>query len=91
MWIANQVAAPALLEQPRKTKMRRLSEWEFLVKSGLLEELVTASCMFGSIHLKEFLFLACFLDGLSLCRTCTRDYEHAPTAGKWTAFCDIYG
>ena len=44
MWIANQVAAPALLEQPRKTKMRRLSEWEFLVKSGLLEELVTASC-----------------------------------------------
>ena len=84
MWIANQVAAPALLEQPRKTKMRRLSEWEFLVKSGLLEELVTASCMFGSIHLKEFLFLACFLDGQSLCRTCTRDYEHVPIAGKWT-------
>lgn len=52
-----------MLEQPRKTKMHRLSEWEFLVKSGLLEELVTASCMFGSIHLKEFLFLACFWMG----------------------------
>ena len=52
MWKASQIHAPGLLEQPRKTKMRRLSEWQFLVLQGLIEELITASCMFGSIQLK---------------------------------------
>lgn len=84
LWKACQVEALALLEQPRKSKMRRLSEWEFLVASGLAQEFITASCMFGSIHLKEFVFLACGLEGESLCRRCSKDHEHVQIAGQWT-------
>ena len=81
---AYQVEAPGLLEQPRKSKMRRLEEWEFLVQNQWAEEHVTASCMFGSIHLKEFVFLTCFLEGQRLSRKCSRDHEHVKIKGKWT-------
>ena len=64
--------------------MRRLSEWEFLVSNAWAEEHFTASCMFGSIHLKEFVFLTCFLDGKSSSRKCSRDRQHVRIEGKWT-------
>eukprot|EP00435_Cladocopium_sp_Y103_P034036 s1336_g8.t1 len=81
---ASQVEAPGLLEQPRKSKMRKLDEWQFLVSHQWAEEYITASCMFGSIHLKEFVFLACCLDGMSLSRKCSKDHEHVQIAGKYT-------
>eukprot|EP00435_Cladocopium_sp_Y103_P031603 s2642_g8.t1 len=84
MWKASQVEAPGLLEQPRKSKMKKLSEWRYLIEAGLAEEFATASCMFGSIHQKEFVFLLCFLEGERISRKCSRDHEHIPIEGKWT-------
>ena len=51
---------PGLLEQPHKSKMRKLLEWLYLVTNGLASETWTASCGYGSPHLKEFVFLHTF-------------------------------
>ena len=79
-----QVRAPGLLEQPKRSKMRRLSEWLYLIEVGLAKEFFTASCMYGSPHLKEFVFLTCWLDGSLMSRKCSRDHEHVQIAGKYT-------
>ena len=84
VWKGSQVEAPFMLEQPRKTKMKKLSEWRFLVESGLAEEFWTASCMFGSIHNKEFIFLCAHLDDALLHRKCSRDHTHVPIQGSYT-------
>eukprot|EP00435_Cladocopium_sp_Y103_P055970 s92_g18.t1 len=79
-----QVRAPCLLEQPRRTKMRRLAEWIYFLENLLAEEVWTASCMFGSIHLKEFVFLCACMDATPLHRRCSRDHVHVKIEGKYT-------
>eukprot|EP00435_Cladocopium_sp_Y103_P062393 s584_g24.t1 len=48
VYVAARLNKPGLLEQPRKTKMRKLSEWIFLLECQLAEEQWTASCAFGT-------------------------------------------
>ena len=48
IYVGARLHKPGLLEQPRKSKMRKLEEWIFLVLAGFAEEQWTASCAFGS-------------------------------------------
>ena len=43
--VASDMGCPGLLEQPRRTKMRRLEEWQRLLELGKAEEIWTASCL----------------------------------------------
>lgn len=81
---------PGLLEQPRKSKMRRLEEWIALLALGLAEENWAASCAYGSPHQKEFVFLSTGLPAGDLHRKCTRDHQHIPIQGKWTKQSAVY-
>ena len=84
------MGCPGLLEQPRRTKMRRLEEWQRLVELGKAEEIWTASCMFGSIHNKEFIFLFCHLAAQNLHRKCDRSHMHVKVPGQFTKTSAVY-
>ena len=80
-----------LLEQPRRSKMRWLQEWQRLLELGA-KETFTASCMFGSIHQKEFALLGANMHVELLHRACSRDHQHVVIQGKLTkpsaTYCD---
>eukprot|EP00438_Fugacium_kawagutii_P012773 Skav217633 [mRNA] locus=scaffold1334:5610:19402:- [translate_table: standard] len=84
IYAASYFGAPGLLEQPRRTKMKRLQEWIFLVCSGLANEVWTASCMFGSPHQKEFIFLHTNMNAQSLHRKCDHSHSHVKVQGQYT-------
>ena len=70
--------------------MRKLSEWIFLLEHLLAEEQWTASCAFGSIHLKEFVLLCTGLPSNMLHRKCSRDHDHVPIQGSYTKASAVY-
>ena len=82
--LAADLNTPGLLEQPRRSKMRRLSEWQTLVLLGRAEETWTASCMWGSPHQKEFIFLTVHMEASVLHRKCDKSHSHIRIEGKWT-------
>eukprot|EP00435_Cladocopium_sp_Y103_P040350 s366_g11.t1 len=84
MYLAAIYDIPALLEQPRRTKMKRLSEWRFLLENELAAETWLASCQYGSPHQKEFVFLATFEEVVKLHRKCSKDHDHIKIEGQWT-------
>ena len=74
---------PCLLEQPRKSKMRKLAEWAYLLSVGLAYEEWLASCMYGSPHKKEFVFLAAAIDVRAIHMKCSGDHDHIPIQGSY--------
>ena len=84
------MGVPGLLEQPRRSKMRKLAEWVFLLSAGRAFETWLASCQYGSPHLKEFVFLSTFEEAGGLHRRCSRDHVHVKIQGKWTKPSAIY-
>ena len=88
--LASDMGCPGLLEQPRRTKMRRLDEWQRLLELGKAEEVWTASCMFGSIRHKEFVFLSCHLLAGALARKCDRRHQHVKVQGQYTKSSAVY-
>ena len=90
IYIGARLHKPGLLEQPRKSKMRKLEEWIFLVLAGFAEEQWTASCAFGSPHQKEFVFLCTGLPSAMLHRKCSRDHQHVPIQGVYTKPSAVY-
>ena len=76
-------------EQPRRSKMRWLSEWRRLVALGAVQ-CVVASCAYGSPHQKEFGLIGVnvILDGIA--RSCPRNHQHIPIQGKYTKPSAIY-
>ena len=78
------VRAPCTLEQPRKSKMKKLPEWIFLLEAGLAYEEWLASCMYGSPHKKEFVFLAANVALHPLHLKCSGDHVHVPIQGAFT-------
>lgn len=86
-----QASIPALLEQPRRTKMRALAEWKFLVEvMRRAYEVWLASCAYGSPHKKEFVFLVTFPEAASLHRKCSRDHSHVRVEGSYTKQSAVY-
>lgn len=88
--VASDSGCPGLLEQPRRTKMRRLEEWQRLLELQRAHEVWTAGCMFGSIHNKEFVFLYCNLDGGKLHRKCDGGHQHVRIEGQYTKKSAVY-
>jgi len=86
----SEMKCPGLLEQPRRTKMRRLSEWQYLLNALLAEEIWTAGCMFGSPHNKEFVFLICNMEAEFLHRKCDRSHQHVRIEGQFTKLSAVY-
>ena len=76
-------------EQPRRSKMRWLRHWRRLIELGA-QETWTASCSFGSVHQKEFAFLAVGIDASPLHRPCSKDHVHVPIQGKFTKPSAVY-
>ena len=76
-------------EQPRRSKMRWLQQWQNLLKLGAREAFL-ASCMYGSIHQKEFVFVAVNMKVELLARRCSRDHPHVPIQGAFTKPSAIY-
>ncbi|CAK9097604.1 unnamed protein product, partial [Durusdinium trenchii] len=72
-------------ERPRafRTKMRSLKEWQFFLEHELAHETWLASCMYGSVHKKEFLFLFANMETEFLHRKCSRDHAHVQIAGSY--------
>ena len=76
-------------EQPRRSKMRWLREWRRLVELGA-REVWLSSCMFGSIHQKEFGFVGANMQVQWLHRACSRDHTHVKIEGAWTKPSAVY-
>ncbi len=76
-------------EQPRRSKMRWLREWQAMLKKGA-REAVVASCAFGSFHQKEFVFVGANMLMEKLERLCARDHSHVPIQGKFTRPSSVY-
>lgn len=88
--VASDMDCPGLLEQPRRTKMRRLDEWQRFLELGKAEEIWTASCMYGSVHNKEFIFLFCHLAAQCLHRKCDRSHQHVKVQGQFAKTSAVY-
>ena len=88
-WYAWRVGAIALVEQPRLSKMAWLSVWRYLLQIGFAEA-ITASCVFGSPHRKEFRFLGCHFEVHKLERRCPGGHQHVRIEGKYTKASSVY-
>ena len=89
LWVAAIVFCPALLEQPRLSKMCWLIMWKRLLARGLTEAII-ASCQFGSPRRKEFRVIGCGLDMKSLEKRCPGGHKHIPIAGALTKPSAVY-
>lgn len=78
-----------LLEQPRRSKMRKLLEWQRLLLLGARESWL-ASCEYGSPHQKEFILLGAHMQVHLLHKKCSRNHSHIPIAGKYTKPSAVY-
>jgi len=84
LWFARTLCLPALLENPRLSKMAWLRQWRWLVSTGCIESIV-ASCAFGSIHRKEFRILSTGVKHEMLEIRCPGGHRHVPIAGAYKA------
>ena len=84
MLVASRSTVIGLLEQSRRSKMAWLTEWRWLVDSGLCSEAWLASCMYGSPHQKEFRLLGGNIEMARLHRACDRSHSHVVIQGKYT-------
>eukprot|EP00435_Cladocopium_sp_Y103_P051633 s1074_g16.t1 len=88
--LAADISVPGLLETPRRSKMRKLQEWLWLLSSGAASEVFSDSCMFGSQHQKGFTFLVTNLDTEGLSRRCDWSHQHIPIQGQYTKASAVY-
>ena len=63
--------------------------WESLLALGF-DEAVIASCVFGSIHRKEFRFLCYLLDVAAMERRCPGGHTHVRVEGSYTKASAVY-
>ena len=76
-------------EQPRRSKMRWLKQWRRLLALGAREAFL-ASCMYGSVHQKEFCFVGVNMKVELLERRCSRDHDHIRIEGRYTRASAVY-
>ncbi len=77
------------MEQPRLSKMCWLSIWKWLRAHGC-DEFVCASCMFKSIHRKEFRLLSFGLDADEMDVRCCGGHQHVRIEGRYTRGSAVY-
>jgi hypothetical protein len=66
-----------------------LALWKSLLSQGF-DEAVIASCVFGSIHRKEFRLLCYLLDVLFLEKRCPGGHDHVRIEGAYTKPSAVY-
>ena len=88
--VSSRIGALGMLEQSRRSKMAWLPEWRWLVENGWAHEEWLASCMYGSMHQKEFRFLVANLESSQLHRKCDRKHRHVKVEGKFTKASAVY-
>ena len=76
--------ACAILESPFSALTKHLPPYAAFLKQPGASMCRTDSCMFGSIHLKAFRFLAANLDLSGLRVKCSRDHQHIVVQGAYT-------
>ena len=80
-----------MLETTRRSKMRWTPQWKRLLLLGA-EEVILASCEYGSPHQKEFAFMTVNMSAGSLHKKCSRSHQHVRIQGKFTkasaTYCD---
>ena len=81
--LENNAADHAELNQSRLSKMCWLELWISLRSQGF-SEAVIASCMFQSIHRKEFRFLCYLLDTVAMDTRCCGGHSHVKVQGSLT-------
>ena len=80
---------PCAAEQSRLSKMCWLQLWRSLLHQDFLEAVI-ASCVFGSIHKKEFRLLCHLLDVAFLSRRCQGGHAHVRVEGSYTKASAVY-
>ncbi len=76
-------------EQPIRSKMRWLKQWQRLLVLGAREAFL-AACMYGSPHQKEFVFVAVGMQVELLARRRSRNHTHLRIEGAYTKPSAIY-
>ena len=76
-------------EQPRRSNMRWLRQWRRLLSLGGREAFL-ASCMYGRIHQKDFVFVGVNMKVELLDRLCSCDHPHVRIEGQYTRPSAIY-
>ena len=80
---------PCGLEQPRRSKLAWTKHWLKLLEEGF-DECILASCQFGSIHKKEFVFLFYLLNSEALQTKCPGGHRHVKIEGRYTRPSAVY-
>ena len=83
------VMAFVMAENPRRSKMRWLRVWKAILAMGAVETFL-ASCMYGSPHQKEFVFLSVNMITEELAKKCSRDHPHIKIEGSLTKGSAVY-
>ena len=69
--------------------MRWLKQWRRLLALGAKEAFL-ASCMYGSVHQKEFVFVGVNVKVELLERRCSRNHDHIRIEGRYTRPSAVY-
>ena len=80
---------PCGLEQPRRSKLAWTRHWRMLLEEGF-SECILASCQFGSIHKKEFVFLFFLLNSEAMQTKCPGGHAHVKIEGRFTRPSAVY-
>ncbi len=80
---------PCGLEQPRRSKLAWTKHWRRLLDEGF-SECILASCQFGSIHKKEFVFLFFLLNSEAMQTKCPGGHSHVKIEGRFTRPSAVY-
>ena len=88
--VAVRCKVPALLEQPRLSKMRWLPIWRWLLTLPGVSESFLASCAYGARYKKEFGLLGHLLDLDLIHRKCPGGHQHLRVEGSITKQSAIY-
>ena len=88
--VAWRAGAPALVEQPRTSKMRRTKAWQYALSLTGVEENFLASCAYGSPFRKEFALLGTGLNLSRIHRRCPRDHHHVRVEGSFAKSSTAY-
>ena len=88
--VAVRCRVPALLEQPRLSKMRWLSIWRWILRIPGVSENWLASCAYGAPYRKEFALLGHLLQLELIHRKCPGRHVHVRIEGRITKESAIY-
>ena len=79
--VAVRTGTPALLVQPRRSKMRRVSFWSWVLGFKGVSESLTSLCAFGTPYRKELALLGNLIDISFIRRKCPGQHQHVRIQG----------